>query len=279
MENLVQTTTNVLGMVIGIVIICLPIIVVGMIIFLLFSFGKIKKVSKTKSQIKNVETNNFDKYDFDLDFNFKCEYCGNVINTKNKFCPNCGGTYNNNNEYKLKKIEKDKEYLEFLNKQETELEKEIENIENNKELIESNNSFILKRKFYNLDVDYSHTTFSPSENFEFTCEYCGTKLKGKSSDNKTCSSCGALYNNNLELLIQEKKEQIELRNFEIYNLYQKQKEDMNIENYNKDKKDTERFINNTEKFARGYKLFWKIVGILALAAILFNIIKDISFNK
>ena len=64
MDSFVQTITNVLGMVIGIVIICLPIIVVGMIIFLLFSFGKIKKVSKTKSQIKNVETNNFDKYDF-----------------------------------------------------------------------------------------------------------------------------------------------------------------------------------------------------------------------
>ena len=192
--------STVLGNIIAIVIVCLPIIIVGMLIFLIFSFWKIKNVSKAKSKIKNIETDIFDKYDFDLDFYFKCEYCGNVINTKNKFCSYCGGTYSNNVEYKSKKIEKDKEYLEVLNKQETEMEKEIENIKNNKELLESNNSFILKRKFYNLDVDYTHIKFSSSESFEFACEYCGAKLKGKSSDEKTCNSCGASYNNNLELL-------------------------------------------------------------------------------
>lgn len=278
MENLVQNITTILGMIIAVIIICLPIIIVGMLIFLLFSFSKIKKASKAKSKIKNIETNSFEKYDFDLDFDFKCEYCGNVINTQNRFCSHCGGTYSNNIEYRLKKSEKDKEYLEVLNNQEAELKKEIENVKYNKELLESNHSFILKRKFYNLDVDYSHTKFSLSESFEFVCEYCGTKLKGKSCDNKTCSSCGASYNNNLELLIQEKKEQIELRNYEIYNLYQKQKEDINTQNYNKDKRDTERYINYSEKFAKEIILFWKIVGILALIVIIFNIIKAVSFK-
>jgi hypothetical protein len=267
--------STVLGSIIAIVIICLPIIIVGMLIFLIFSFGKIKKASKAKSKIKDIQTKNFDKYDFDLNVDFKCEYCGNVINTKNRFCSHCGGTYNNNVEYKLKKEEKDKEYLEVLNKQEEELKKEIENIKKNKELLESNNSFILKRKFYNLDVDYAHTKFSSSENFEFACEYCGAKLKGKSSDDKTCTSCGASYTDNLELLIQEKKEQIELRNYQIYNLYQKQKEDINTQNYNKDKKDTERYINYSEKIANGIILFWKIIGILALMVIISNVIKAI----
>ena len=278
MENLVQNIPNILGIIITIVIICLPIIIVVMLIFVIFSFRKIKKASKAKSEIKNIQTNSFDKYDFDLYFDFKCEYCGNVINTKNKFCSHCGGTYSNNIEYKLKKSQKDKEYLEFLNKQEIELEKEIENIKNNKELLESNNSFVLKRKFYNLDVDYAHTKFSPSENFVFACEYCGANLKGKSCDDKTCSSCGASYNNNLELLIQEKKEQIELCNYDIYNLYQKQKEDINTQNYNKDKRDTERYINYSQNFAKGIILFWKIVGILALIIIIFNIIKAVSFK-
>ena len=278
MANLVQNITTILGIIIAIIIICLPIIFVGMLIFLLVSFSKIKKASKAKSKIKNIETNSFQKYDFDLDFDFKCEYCENIINTRNKFCPHCGGTYSNNSEYNVKKIEKDKEYLNFLNKQEVELKKEVENINDNKELLKNNNSFILKRKYYNLYVDYSHTKFSPSENFEFVCEYCGTKLKGKSCDNKSCTSCGALYTNNLELLIQEKKEQIELRNYEIYNLYQKQKEYINIENYNKDKEDTELFIKYSEKIANGIRLLWKIIGILALIVIILKIIISIIYK-
>ena len=249
----------------GIILISFAIGMLIVNVVILIVVAAVLRGIKYKNSINNITKESFNKYDDDLIFKFTCEFCNKEIDTTQKVCPHCGGHYDNNNEYKTKREQKRKEYLEFLMGQEKELEKEIENIKNNKEILKHN--FIMKNRYYNMDVDEEHKVFSPSEFFEFSCEYCGTKLKGTSKDGKTCPSCGAAYNNNTELLILEKKEELERKNVEAYNLLQKDKHDRNIENQIKDDQITDKTIKTMKKTATFFKFVYAAIFIAIIVGI------------
>lgn len=92
----------------------------------------------------------------------------------------------------------------------------------------------MKNSFYNLKLNDKYKKITPSKYFEFNCEFCGTKINGKSTDKKLCPNCNAAYNNNIELIILEEKEAIEYNNHRKYQAIQCKIEDQNIENALKD---------------------------------------------
>lgn len=192
------------------------------------------ETNKKEQMVNKINQNNFDKFEFDLCVRFKCEYCGSEIDSKLPTCPYCGSSYKENEEYQQRKIEKNKEYLEYLKQQEIELEKEMDNIR--KMQWKANNNIIMSKSFWNLDVDKKNTTFIPQENFIFNCEFCGTKLEGNTKDGKTCYNCGARYDNNVDLLILEERQELERKNFEMYKEIQQAKIEQNKRNEEKDKK-------------------------------------------
>lgn len=85
----------------------------GSMLLLAIIFISIRHSINQKQKLKVLADSTFDKYEIDLNFNFNCEYCYNVISTTEDNCPNCGGNYHLNKEYKQKKYKKNQEYLQF----------------------------------------------------------------------------------------------------------------------------------------------------------------------
>lgn len=220
--------------------------------------------------MEEVNKEMFNKINYNLDFDFTCEYCNNVISTKYKVCPHCGGHYENNREFIEKRNLKNKEYLDFLTNQEIELKKEIESIKKNENV--ANLDLIHKKNYFNMDVDYLHSKFQRSDDFEFNCEYCGTKIKGTSKDEKSCPNCGSPYCNNTELLILEKKEEIEYDNYAVYNLLQKKKEDINQQRNLDSYRSSQKFIKNLNSLAKFFKY---IIIFLSLIVIVYFFIRNL----
>lgn len=217
--------------------------------------------------MEEVNKEVFNKINYNLEFDFTCEYCNNVINTKYKVCPHCGGHFENNREFIEKRNLKNKEYLEFLTNQEIELKKEIESIKKNENAAKLD--LIYKKNYFNMDVDYSHSKFQRSSYFEFNCEYCGTKIKGNSKDEKSCPSCGSPYCNNTELLILEKKEEIEHDNYVAYNLLQAKKEDINQQRNIDSYRSSQNFIKNMQTFVKFFKYI--IIPLIVIVCVCFFI--------
>lgn len=238
-------------------------ILIAVLVSIVVVFIVITQVTKYRhnKNLKAVDTAAFEKFDFDMNFEFECEYCKSIIKSSDPTCPSCGSDYGKNKEYRNKKIEKNREYIDILKRQNAALDTEIDNIQHNRKSLKEN--FIFTNTQFNMKVDKEHNRFVHSVNFEFNCEYCGTKINGTSKDEKKCPHCGASYNENLELLTLEEKEKVEYDNYVKYNKLQFQKEDQNIENQIRDNHIVKISTNTS-------KVIVTIIGIiLAVAALLF----------
>lgn len=141
-------------------------------IILLIIFFAIQDAKRKKASLKPVQFLNYNRIHFDRNFDFRCEFCGEKISTQNKHCVSCGGTYDNNKEYKQKKKENNLKYIDFLKNQERLIEQEEIYIEKTLKALKKN--WVMKNRFYNFELgDELH--YLPVFSFDFTCEYCGTK--------------------------------------------------------------------------------------------------------
>lgn len=235
----------------------------------------LKNPKREKNNLNKIDKTKFKNYEIDLKFDFKCEYCDSIINTNNKTCPNCNGAYDKNKEYLKIKQEKYKEYYDFLNNQEKELTNEIE-IFHKMQNIYKKKSFAFKHRAYNYDIDYDYIEYEPKDNHDFVCDFCGTKLNGTSHDNKKCSNCGASYNNNIELLALEKKEQIIKENNEVYNIIQKNKETINKDNINKDNKEINSFNKKIKIIGTIVKIYFILFSIIIVLKIIKSVLNAIG---
>ena len=248
-------------------------VITGILLWPLLLLNKISDIESNKKEqmVNKINQNNFNKFEFDFCVRFKCEYCGSEIDSKLPTCPHCGSPYKENKEYKQRKIEKNKEYLEYLKQQEIELDKEMDNIR--KMQWKANNNIIMKKSFWNLDVDKRNTTFIPQENFIFNCEFCGTKLEGNTKDGRVCHNCGARYDNNIDLLILEERQELERKNFEMYKEIQQAKIEQNQKNIENDEKwrNYSRTLRKHEKtmaYILVAVMFFSLPALFILAAIL-----------
>lgn len=200
-------------------------------IILLIIFLAIQDAKRKKASLKPVQFLNYNRLHFDRDFNFTCEFCGHTNSTVDKTCVNCGGTYDNNKEYKQKRKENNLKYIQFLEKQESLIKQEEEYIE--KTLKALNKNWVMKNRFYNFELG-EEIHYLPNYSFDFACEYCGTKLKGKSSDDGSCTSCGAKYSDNTDLLVMEQEEHLRKAHFDEYQKLKAFEWNQNLENDRKD---------------------------------------------
>ena len=145
--------------------------------------------------------------------------------------------------------------------QEEQLRQETTYIEETMEAMRKHR--IMKKRFFNFELE-EMPVYRPSTSFEFTCEYCSTKLNGRSTDGKTCSNCGAGYSDNVGLLVAEEEEKLEKTHYQEYLTLRDIEWNQNIDNIY-DKKDA--FYT---KHARGIA-FLVFLIMFAIVYILFKI--------
>lgn len=200
-------------------------------IILLVIFFAIQDAKRKKASLKPIQFLNFNRIHFERDFDFKCEFCGEITSTQYKNCSNCGGTYDNNKEYKQKKKENNLKYIDFLKDQEELIKQEEIYIEKTLKALKKN--WVMKNRFYNFEIG-EEIHYLPEYSFDFTCEYCGTKLKGSTSKGGCCTGCGAEFSNNTELLVMEQEERLRKAHFDEYQKLKTFEWNQNIENEKKD---------------------------------------------
>jgi len=224
-------------------------------IILLVIFLAIQDAKRKKASLKPVQYLNFNRIHFDRDFEFQCEFCGHIISTLNSNCSNCGGIYDNNKEYKQKKKENNLKYIEFLKYQESLIHQEEVYIE--KTLYALKKNWVMKNSFYNFELG-EELHYLPVYSFDFTCEYCGTKLKGNTSSGGCCIGCGAEFGDNTDLLVMEQEERLRKAHFDEYQKLKDFEWNQNIENAKKDM-----YMNQN-----GNKIVLLILGGILLAGVL-----------
>lgn len=238
-------------------------IIISAIAFLtlLWIFISVAVAYRKKAMLKPVQYLTYNRQHFDRDFEFTCEYCGKKVSTKATSCMQCGSSYGENKEYKSRKKATDLKYLEFLKLQEEQIKQETTYIEETMEALRKNR--IMKKRFFNFELG-EMPVYRPSTSFEFTCEYCSTKLDGRSTDEKACPNCGAVYSDNVGLLVAEEEEKLEKTHYQEYLTLKDIEWNQNIENV-KDKKDA--FYT---KHARGIALL-VIFFMFAIAFIILRL--------
>ena len=68
----------------------------------------------------------YNKNHFDKDFEFKCEFCGSIVSSKDAKCRKCAGDFGKNKEYLLKKRAMHQKYLQYIKDQEDAIEEEMD---------------------------------------------------------------------------------------------------------------------------------------------------------
>lgn len=200
-------------------------------IFLLILFLAIQDAKRKKASLKPVQFLNYNRIHFERDFDFICEFCGQTNSTVSKTCVNCGGTYDNNKEYKQKRKENNLKYIEFLKTQENLIKQEEVYIEKTLKALEKN--WVMKNRFYNFEIG-EEIHYLPNYSFNFNCEYCGTKIKGYTSDNGSCTNCDAKYSDNTDLLVMEQEEHLRKAHYDEYQKLKTYEYNQNLENERKD---------------------------------------------
>jgi len=220
--------------------------------------------AKRKKALKPAQYLSYKKGHFYKDFTFTCEACGTQISSTQERCPSCGGVYGANKEYVKKKRAMNLKYLEYLKQQE-------EKIEEEKEYISKTMAEIKRRKFYRhtlLNFDQSAPPlYRPAENYIFPCEYCFTEIRGKSTDECGCPSCGASYKDNLDLQVAEEEENVERMHYEEYMYLRDLEWEQNKRNEERDRRiDTkyEKPISFMMKHGAGIALV--MIGLMMAAA-------------
>ena len=200
-------------------------------LFLLIIYLAVQDAKRKKASLKPVQFLNFNRLYFERDFDFTCEFCGQTNSSTNSNCKNCGGTFENNKEYKQKRKENNLRYISFLKEQESLIQQEEDYIEKTLKALKKN--WVMKNRFYNFEIG-EEVHFTPTYAFDFVCEYCGTKLNGNSSDKGNCKNCGAEYHDNTDLLAMEQEESLRKAHYDEYQKLKAFEWNQNLENDRKD---------------------------------------------
>lgn len=187
---------------------------------------------RRKSSLKPVAYISYHKTHFNKEFQFTCEYCGATVSTKQLNCPQCGSAYGRNKEYRQKKHATNLNYLNYLQSQEEKLREETAYIEKTMKVLRRNR--VMRPTYYNFNLD-EYPVYRPAADYEFTCDFCDTKLRGRSTDTHGCPNCGAEYRNNTDLLVREAEDRVEKCHFEEYIKLKDIEWQQNIRNENKDR--------------------------------------------
>ena len=186
---------------------------------------------KIKQKAKPVHYISYKKGLFNTDFTFLCESCGATVSTRDAKCPKCDSAYGKNKEYKEKKQEMNRKYLRYLQEQEDAIADELEYIKNTKAAMRA--SVFSKHSRFNYELGHL-PVYKPAEAYDFTCEYCDNRLRGKSTDECGCSHCGASYRENLELLVREEEDRLEKCHYDEYMQLKDWEWQQNIKNEQRD---------------------------------------------
>ena len=215
----------------------------------------------------------YKKNHFHEDFEFVCEYCGSTVSSTDEKCPKCAGDFGKNKEYQSKKRAMYQKYLRYLKDQEEAIQKEMAYISNTMAAIKR---FKLRlHKSYNFDIG-EPPIYKPAIDYEFTCEYCNSKLRGKSTDEKGCINCGASYEENLELLVREEEDRLEKRHYDQYMELKDLEWEQNLKNERRDARVYDKYktpINFMEKNGKIIAIVIIIVIMLISVGIRFLILK------
>ena len=199
---------------------------------------------------KPIHYISYKKNAFHKDFEFVCEFCGGVVSSKDERCPTCAGDFGKNKEYQSKKRTMHQKYLKYLKDQEKAIEKEKEYISNTMKQLQR--SKLIRHKYLNFEIG-EPPIYRPASDYEFICEYCGNNLRGKSTDEKRCTNCGASYAANWELLACEEEDRLEKRQYDQYMGLKDLEREQNLRNERRDAMIEEKYktpIQFMEKNAR-----------------------------
>lgn len=244
------------------------------IIFLGFAailISYIAIVAHKKKKLKPTQFITYGKHKFNRDFEFICEYCNSLISTKLSNCPVCSGAYGTNKEYKTKRRETNLAYLQFLKKQQQMIDDETQYIEDMRRLQKRNGS-LFKANFFNYDLQ-PIPPFRKSINFEFSCEYCDTKLNGRSDDGGVCVNCSADYSGNVELLVAEQEESLERSHYTEYLILQDIQWNANIDNNEKAKRQTKHNEFWVSGIGRGLIALIAFTIVIGVPVVIYFILK------
>lgn len=242
---------------------------ISILLLLIFYFS----ASGLRRPSKPVCYISYKKNYFHEDFEFVCEFCNSTVSSKDEKCPKCASAFGKNKEYQSKKRDMFQKYLRYLKDQEEAIQKEMEYISNTMEAIQRFK--LVRHKSYNFDIG-EPPIYKPAIDYEFTCEYCDNKLRGKSTDEKGCINCGASYKENLELLVREEEDRIEKRHYEQYMELKDLEWEQNIKNERRDASIDEKYktpIKFMEKNAKNIAVATVFVIMLASMGITFLILK------
>lgn len=208
---------------------------------------------------KPVQYISYKKNHFHEDFEFVCEFCGATASSKDEKCPECASAFGKNKEYQSKKRAMYQKYLLYLKDQEDAIQKEMAYIRNTMKAIRR--FWFVRHKAFNFEIGVP-PIYRPAVDYEFACEYCDNKLRGKSTDEKSCSNCGASYKDNVELLVREEEDRLEKRHYDQYMELKDLEWEQNIRNEHRD-------ARIEEKYKTPIKLMEKNPQYVALAFVVF----------
>lgn len=230
------------------------------IVAILFIVISISNSYKKRKKLRPVQFLHYNRSQFDRIFEFKCAYCGQKISNREENCPYCGGSYKDNTEYKDKKKAINLKYLNYLEAQKLKIQQEVDYIEKTVAALRSN--IVMKRRFFNFELG-EPIKYRPSFNYEFTCDFCGTKMLGHIGENGTCPHCGAGYDDNLDLKVMESEDQLDKLHYDEYVRLKNIEKNQNIENERKDE--------ITTKHAKGIALL-VLFGIFVVPGLLIMLV-------
>lgn len=185
----------------------------------------------SRKALKPVRYISYKKNHFHEEFEFVCEFCGSTVSSKDEKCPTCAGAFGKNKEYQSKRRAMYQKYLRYLIDQEEAIDKEMDYISNTMKAIQRYK--LVRHKAYNFDIG-EPPIYKPAIDYEFTCEYCDNKLRGKSTDEQGCINCGASYKENMELLVREEEDRLEKRHYDQYMELKDLEWEQNIKNEQRD---------------------------------------------
>ena len=225
-----------------------------LLLIYLFFFSGIR----ARKDLKPVKYISYKKDHFQENFEFTCEFCGSKVSYADEKCPTCGGNFGKNKEYQLKKRAMHQRYLEYMKSQEEAITQETEYISTTMQAIQKYK--LIRHKYYNFEIG-EPPVYKPASDYEFTCEYCDNKIRGKSTDEKGCSNCGASYKENLELLVREEEDRLEKRHYDEYMKLKDLEWEQNIRNERRD-------ANIDEKYGTPIRFMEKNAKVIALVILL-----------
>lgn len=244
-------------------------ITVGLLLFIYLFFSSIR----ARKDLKPVKYISYKKDHFQENFEFTCEFCGSKVSSKDEKCPTCGGNFGKNKEYQLKKRAMYQRYLEYMKSQEEAIVQETEYIGRTMQAIQKYK--LIRHKYYNFEIG-EPPVYKPARDYEFTCEYCDNKIRGKSTDETGCSNCDASYKENLELLVREEEDRLEKRHYDEYMKLKDLEWEQNIRNEQRDANIDEKYgapIRFVEKNAKGIALVILLGLVMISVGITFLIMK------